>query len=128
MAKQEKEDVAFRRLVEDTAKECGVSFARGAVDYLAAKIGAHPRLGVEETKKMASYLGEEKAEITEELVLELVPDYGREIFLKPPKPFFQVNWNGQSMLSKDIFFTGRMLAHYLQLYRTAIVCSFNFAS
>ena len=51
VAKQEKEDVAFRRLVEDTAKECGVSFARGAVDYLAAKIGAHPRLGVEETKK-----------------------------------------------------------------------------
>lgn len=88
VAKQEKEDVAFRRLVEDTAKECGVSFARGAVDYLAAKIGAHPRLGVEETKKMASYLGEENGEITEELILELVPDYGEGDFFEASEAFF----------------------------------------
>ena len=51
VAKQEKEDVAFRRLVEETAQEFGVSFAPGALEYLAGKIGAHPRLGVEETKK-----------------------------------------------------------------------------
>ena len=88
VARQEKEDVAFRRLVEDTAKECGVSFARGAVDYLAAKIGAHPRLGVEETKKMASYLGEENGEITEELILELVPDYGEGDFFEASEAFF----------------------------------------
>ena len=88
VARQEKEDVAFRRLVEDTAKECGVSFARGAVDYLAAKIGAHPRLGVEETKKMASYLGEENGEITEKLILELVPDYGEGDFFEASEAFF----------------------------------------
>ena len=94
VAKQEKEDVAFRRLVEDTAKECGVSFAPGAVEYLAAKIGAHPRLGVEETKKMASYLGEEKGEITEELILELVPDYGEGDFFEASEAFFsgKVEW------------------------------------
>ena len=38
VAKQEKEDVAFRRLVEESAKEFGVSFAPGALEYLAGKI------------------------------------------------------------------------------------------
>ena len=31
VAKNEKEDVAFRRLVEETAKECGVRFGSGAL-------------------------------------------------------------------------------------------------
>ena len=56
VAKNEKEDVAFRRLVEETAKECGVRFGSGALEYLAGKIGAHPRMGVEEPRKLASYL------------------------------------------------------------------------
>ena len=54
-AKQEKEDVAFRRLVEETAQSCEVNFAPGSLEFLAGKIGSHPRLGGEETKKMASY-------------------------------------------------------------------------
>ena len=99
VAKQEKEDVAFRRLVEDTAKECGVSFARGAVDYCSQNWCHH---GLAWKKQKNGFLPRgENGEITEELILELVPDYGEEIF-EAPKPF-QVNWNGQSILSKDIF-------------------------
>ena len=86
VAKQEKEDVAFRRLVEETAQEFGVSFAPGALEYLAGKIGAHPRLGVVETKKMASFLGNDGKEITEELILNLCPISERAISLRLPKP------------------------------------------
>ena len=40
LAKNEKEDIAFRRLVEETASELGVKFGSGALEYLAGKIGS----------------------------------------------------------------------------------------
>ena len=104
MAKNEKEDVAFRRLVEETAKECGVRFGSGALEYLAGKIGAHPRMGVEETRKLASYLGAEGGEITEQMIIDMVPTLGKEISLKHQKHSFQENWTGQWMRLIDIFF------------------------
>ena len=58
----------------------GIKFGPGALEYLAGKIGAHPRLGVEETNKLASYLGTEGNEITEQMVIDLVPDFGRATF------------------------------------------------
>jgi len=91
VAKQEKEDVAFRRLVQETAQACEVTFASGALEYLAGKIGAHSRLGVEETKKLASYLGEEGGDITEELIMQLVPDFGEGDFFEATEAFFSGN-------------------------------------
>jgi len=94
VAKNEKEDVAFRRLVEETADACGVRFGPGALEYLAGKIGSHARLGVEETKKMASYLGSEGQEITEELIIDLVPDFGEGDFFEASEAFFsgKLDW------------------------------------
>ena len=94
VAKNEKEDIAFRRLVQDTAKEFGVRFSNGALEYLAGKIGAHSRLGVEETKKLASYLGKDGGEITEELVIDMVPDFGEGDFFEASEAFFsgKLDW------------------------------------
>ena len=90
LAKQEKEDVAFRRIVQETAQSCGVSSANGALEFLAGKIGAHPRLGVEETKKRnLALLGEDGSQITEQLIIELVPDFGEGDFLKRLKLFLR---------------------------------------
>ena len=108
VAKNEKEDIAFRRLVQDTAKEFGVRFSNGALEYLAGKIGAHSRLGVEETKKLASYLGKDGGEITEELVIDMVPDFGEGDFFEASEAFFPASWTGQSMRSTDTFFKVRM--------------------
>lgn len=91
VAKNEKEDVAFRRLAQETADSNGVSFANGALEFLAGKIGAHPRLGVEEIKKLASFLGEDGAKITEELIMELVPDFGEGDFFEATEAFFSGN-------------------------------------
>ena len=91
VAKNEKEDVAFKRLVEETALACGISFANGALEFLAGKIGAHPRLGVEETKKLASYLGEDGGTVTEKLIMELVPDFGEGDFFEATEAFFSGN-------------------------------------
>ncbi|HAF58905.1 MAG TPA: hypothetical protein DCL00_04885 [Opitutae bacterium] len=94
LAKNEKEDVAFRRLVEETASELEVKFAPGALDYLAGKIGAHPRLGVEETRKLASFLGSEGNEITEQMIINLVPDFGEGDFFEASEAFFsgKLDW------------------------------------
>ena len=91
VAKNEKEDVAFRRLVEDAAQVFGVTFASGALEFLAGKIGAHPRLGVEETKKLASFLGEDGGAITEELIMQLVPDFGEGDFFEATEAFYSGN-------------------------------------
>ena len=91
VAKNEKEDVAFRRLAQETAQSYGVSFASGALEFLAGKIGAHPRLGVEEIKKLASYLGENGGSVTEELIMELVPDFGDGDFFEATEAFFSGN-------------------------------------
>jgi DNA polymerase III subunit delta len=88
VAKQEKEEVSFRRLVEETAQECNVTFASGAIEYLSGKIGGHSRLGVEETRKLASYVGQEGNPITEELITELVPDFGEGDFFEASEAFF----------------------------------------
>ena len=94
LAKNEKEDVAFRRLVEETASELKVKFAPGALEYLAGKIGAHPRLGVEETRKLASFLGSEGNEITEQMIINLVPDFGEGDFFEASEAFFsgELEW------------------------------------
>ena len=77
--------------MEETALACGISFANGALEFLAGKIGAHPRLGVEETNKLASYLGEDGGEVTEELIMELVPDFGEGDFFEATEAFFSGN-------------------------------------
>lgn len=94
LSKSEKEDHAFRRIVEDTAKELGVSFGTGALEYLAGKIGSHPRLGVEETRKLGSYIGKEGGEITEQMIIDLVPDFGEGDFFEASEAFFsgQLDW------------------------------------
>ncbi len=94
VAKNEKEDVAFRRLVQETAQDFGVRFSNGALEYLAGKIGAHSRLGVEETKKLASYLGKDGGEITEEMVIDMVPDFGEGDFFEASEAFFsgKLDW------------------------------------
>ncbi len=94
LAKSENEDHAFRRLVEQTASELGVKYGSGAMEYLAGKIGAHPRLGVEETRKLASYLGSEEEVITEQMIIDLVPDFGEGDFFEASEAFFsgQLDW------------------------------------
>ena len=104
LAKGEKEDVAFRRLVEETASSLGVKFGPGALEYLAGKIGAHPASGG--TNKLASFLGSEGTEITEQVIIDLVPDFGGRLFETGPS--FPVNWTGHSMLSIATFFRARM--------------------
>lgn len=85
--KSDKSDASFRRIVEETSKDFGVTFEAGALELLEAKIGGNPRLAAEETKKLATYLGEEDKVISENLVAELVPEFGEADFFEAAEAF-----------------------------------------
>ena len=121
----ERRRVSFRRLVQETAVSCGIDFASGAVEFLAGKIGGHSRLGVEETRKLAAYLGQDGGPITEELITELVPDFGEGDFFEASEAFFPTTSNGPSMPSSGISFMPRMPARCSPHCKTATVFLFN---
>ncbi len=70
---------ALAGVVLSEAREFGARFAPGAVELLLAKIGANTRLLVEETRKLATYVGVDAA-ISEEDVAALTPNAAEAFF------------------------------------------------
>lgn len=69
------------------AKSLGASFAPGAVELMLAKVGANTRLIVEETRKLATFAGE-NAPIEESQVAELTPNVAEGDFFEAAEAFF----------------------------------------
>ncbi len=94
------------KLALDEAKSFGVFFAPGALEMLAGKVNGNTRLVMEETRKLATYLGPEGGAITEALVRDLVPDFGEGDFFEPAEAFFALDlaWTLDSL--KRYFFAG----------------------
>ncbi len=69
------------------AKAFGASFAPGAVELMLAKVGANSRLIVEETRKLATYAGEDGT-IEEAHVAELTPNVAEGDFFEAAEAFF----------------------------------------
>ncbi|MBL9212219.1 MAG: DNA polymerase III subunit delta [Opitutaceae bacterium] len=69
------------------AAALGAGFAPGAVELLLAKVGANTRLVVEETRKLATYVGE-GAKIEESHVAELTPNVAEGDFFEAAEAFF----------------------------------------
>lgn len=83
---------ALAGVVLTEAKELGASFAPGAVELLLAKVGANSRLLVEETRKLATYVGGPApggdARIEEAHVAELTPNVAEGDFFEAAEAFF----------------------------------------
>ena len=107
VAKNEKQDFVFRRLVEETANELNVSLELEAVECLAAKIGSHPRLGVEEIKKLACFLGPDGNKITEDMVMDMVPEFGEGDFFEASEAFFSGDLEWAMDALDRYFFQGK---------------------
>ncbi len=69
------------------AQTLGASFGSGAVELMLAKVGANTRLVVEETRKLATYVGE-GAKIEEVHVAELTPNVAEGDFFEAAEAFF----------------------------------------
>ena len=69
------------------AKALGAEFAPGAIELLLAKVGANPRLLLEETRKLATYAGAGE-KIAEAHVTELTPNAAEGDFFEAAEAFF----------------------------------------
>ncbi|MES2697018.1 MAG: DNA polymerase III subunit delta [Verrucomicrobiota bacterium] len=87
------------------AKSIGSSFAPGAVELLLAKVGANTRLIVEETRKLATYVGE-AGPIEEAHVAELTPNVAEGDFFEAAEAFFSGDLNWTLAALHRHFFTG----------------------
>ncbi len=96
---------ALASLVLTEAKVIGASFAPGAVELLTAKIGPNTRLLMEETGKLATYVGDGVA-ITEEHVAELTPNVAEGDFFETAEAFFAGDLKWTLGALHRHFFTG----------------------
>lgn len=100
------DDILPDRLLGEAAAQSGHAFARGAAEYLFAKLQGNVRLSLEETRKLALYLGDEKGQkISEALIDELVSGFGESEFFEPVSAFFENDLPKTLAALRRYFFT-----------------------
>lgn len=101
------DEASLVALVLETCREQGVEMEPGAAVALVSKVSAHTRLLLEETRKLATYVGNSGDCITEAHVLELVPNFGESDFFEPAEAFFSgdIQWTLDAL--RRYFFTNK---------------------
>jgi DNA polymerase-3 subunit delta len=85
-----KDESALLAMLNDEAKAAGKRFKGNAAQILIELIGGSTRLGLEETKKLITYLGDKETDITTEMVSELVPSIGDSDFFEAAEAFYSL--------------------------------------
>lgn len=93
-------------LAREEARRQGVQITPGAVELLVGKVNANTRLIVEEVSKLASYLGTEGGTVQEELVAELVPNFGEGNFFESVEAFYTLDLGRTLGALRQHFFAG----------------------
>lgn len=88
-AGQGKEDVLFG-LIDGECEKAGARITRDARLLLVEKTGANTRMVVEETRKLGTFVADSGEEITEEVVTDLVPNFGGADFFEATEAFFSL--------------------------------------
>ncbi len=96
---------ALAGLVVAEADTLGVAFGDGALELLLARIGANTRLLIEETHKLASYIGDGKT-INEAHVAELTPNVAEGDFFEAAEAFFSGDLRWTLKALERHFYTG----------------------
>lgn len=79
---------AFAAIVREEAQRLQVKVGAAALHYLRYRLNGNTRMVVSEIAKLADYVGE-GGEITPELVVENVPEFGESEFFEPVEKFYQ---------------------------------------
>ena len=92
-------------LVQAQCAEAGVSITRDAVQLLIGKVNGNSRLIVEETRKLATFVGESGESIDERLVIDLVPNFGDADFFEAADAFYSLKLDWTLEALRRHFFT-----------------------
>lgn len=84
----------------------GVEIDAHAAEALMSKVNGNSRLLLEETRKLATYLGPDGGEISMELIEELVPNFGEGDFFETTEAFFSRNLEWTLQALRRHFFAG----------------------
>jgi DNA polymerase III subunit delta len=95
---------ALAEVAQAEAKSLGSSFGPGAIELMLAKVGANTRLIVEETRKLATYAGDEP--IQESYVADLTPNVAEGDFFEAAEAFFSGDLKWTLSALHRHFFTG----------------------
>lgn len=82
---------ALIAMLQAECERLGVSIDTRAAMALVARVSGNTRLVLEESRKLAAYLGEGGGQITEKLVIELVPAFGEGDFFEVAEAFFSLD-------------------------------------
>ncbi|NDV62055.1 DNA polymerase III subunit delta [Puniceicoccales bacterium CK1056] len=85
-----KDETALLAMLKEEASAAGKQFKGNAAQILVELIGGSTRLGLEETGKLITYLGDKDNDITPELVSELVPSVGDSDFFEAAEAFYSL--------------------------------------
>ncbi|MFP4283324.1 MAG: DNA polymerase III subunit delta [Opitutales bacterium] len=88
------------------AAALGVTLEGGAGELLLEKINGNLRLGIEEVRKLATYLGEEGEMIRLAHVAELVPAFGEGDFFETVEAFYSLELEWTLRALRQHFFAG----------------------
>ena len=83
-----KDDSGLRGMIVEEARISGAHFTGNAVQILLELVAGNPRMALEETKKLTTYLGPDGGNITPEMVSELVPSIGESDFFEAAEAFY----------------------------------------
>ena len=89
----------------EEGRNCGATFAAGALELLLAKVGPNSRLLTEETRKLATYAGEGGA-IEPAHIDELTPNFAEGDFFESADRFFAGDLRGTIAALARHFFNG----------------------
>lgn len=92
-------------LIRSECEAAGVSMTSGAVELLIGKVNGHTRLIVEETRKLATYAGAGAEAIDEQLVADLVPNFGDADFFEAADAFYSLKLGWTLEALRRHFFT-----------------------
>jgi DNA polymerase-3 subunit delta len=92
-------------LVRETCEAGGAKINANAVELLVAKVNGNTRLLVEECRKLCTYVGTAGESITEQIVMELVPNFGEADFFEAADAFFSLDLGWTLQALRRHFFT-----------------------
>jgi DNA polymerase-3 subunit delta len=100
-------DQVVEKMIRETASSSKVRMADDAVELLIRRVNGDSRMAVNEVKKLALYLGLDNAEITYELVHEMVPSFGEGNQFEAVEEFFSLNLKSALVALRRHFFFNR---------------------
>lgn len=89
--KPAEQEAHLRELVQKEAQAMGIEIPFNLVTILLGKLNGNARLAMIEVRKIATYIGETEKNVTEELLNELVPNFGEGDFFEPVEAFYSMN-------------------------------------